>query len=264
MTVANPKVEDDQACLDEFVTKDDSISRDLKLAFKENLADDIDEFAQVQIESPIRTKWHDETLGCGLRFQLQAWEKTAQAYVDWEDFVEVIKQEVPNKRLYTDMAFDEHSGYFNAWFSKKDILALLTRFTDGNLISINFRIVTRVVGSQVAGAAISDVTQLVTAEFKVVYVPKAIVEDCSNNKLAKTGLTSANTERANKFTYAIQTKDVAPTILPIPAIKVETKGCSATTVLEFMHPLNGWTEAREKEGHTAFSYDADGTMSVTF
>jgi hypothetical protein len=209
MTVNNPKVAEEQDCLNEFVTKEDQISRDLKLAFKQNLEADIDEFAQVMIESPINTKWNDETLGCGLRFALQAWDKDSNAgeYVNWDDFVETIKGEVPNARLHTDMYFDEHSGYFNAWFSKKDVLALITRFTDGNEIVMKFRIVTRVVGSQVAGPAITDFTSLVTAEFRVVYVPATIVEDCSTNKLTMTGLTAADAERDNDFQYTILAKD---------------------------------------------------------
>jgi hypothetical protein len=105
------------------------------------------------------------------------------------------------------MYFDEYTGYFNAWFSKKDVIALTTRFTEGDQIVMKFRIVTRVVGSEVAGPAITDFSQLVTAEFRVVYVPKSIVEDCSTNKLAMTGLTFANAERDNDFQYTIKAKD---------------------------------------------------------
>jgi uncharacterized protein YcnI len=53
-------------------------------------------------------------------------------------------------------------------------------------------------------------------------------------------------------------------VLDIPAIKINSNGCSTTTVLEYLDPERGWTEGREKEGHVAFSYDADGTMSVSF
>jgi hypothetical protein len=70
MTVTNPKVADEQDCLQEFVTKEDQISRDLKLVFNQDTTDDVDEFAQIMIESPVNTKWNDETLGCGLRFAL--------------------------------------------------------------------------------------------------------------------------------------------------------------------------------------------------
>jgi hypothetical protein len=34
--------------------------------------------------------------------------------------------------------------------------------------------------------------------------------------------------------------------------------------MEYLHPEHGWVEAREKEGHVAFTYNADGTMSISF
>jgi hypothetical protein len=114
MTVSNPKVTEEQECLDEFVTKEDQISHDLKLAFKGLLADDEDEFAQIEIPSPVNTKWHDDTLGCRLHFKLQAFESGANDFVDWDDFVNTIKDEVPNKVLYSDISFSSESGYFNA------------------------------------------------------------------------------------------------------------------------------------------------------
>jgi hypothetical protein len=173
---------------------------------------------------------------------------------------------VPNKVLYSDIHFSEDSGHFNAWFSKKDIMALVTRFTNGSEISIRFRIVVRVAGSQVAGPAIVDYSSLVTAEFKVIYVPKAIVEDCVDNTLVKTGLTAANAERDNKFTFTITPKnDNAANMVTIPATVVNSNGCSTTTVMEYWNPLMmQWSEGREKEGHVAFSYDVNGVMTVTF
>jgi hypothetical protein len=266
MTVTNPRVTEEQDCLDEFVTKEDQISHDLKLAFKGLLEDDMDEYSLIEIPSPVNTKWNNEALGCRLNFKLQAFESGANAFVDWDDFVNTIKQEVPNKVLYSDISFSADSGHFNAWFSKKDILALLTRFTDGNEISIRFRIVVRVAGSQVAGPAIVDYNSLVTAEFKVIYVPKAIVEDCADNTLAKTGLTAANAERANKFEFTITPKDDnTANVVTIPANVVKSNGCSTTTVMEYWNPqMLQWVEGREKEGHVTFAYDVNGVMTVTF
>jgi hypothetical protein len=158
MTVNNPRVAEEQECLDEFVTKVNQISHDLKLAFKGLLEDDEDEFSQIEIQSPVNTKWNDDTLGCRLHFKLQAFESNANDFIDWNDFVNTIKDEVPNKVLYSDIAFHEDSGHFSARFSKKDIMALMTRFTDvsTNEVSIRFRVVVRVAGSQVAGPAITD------------------------------------------------------------------------------------------------------------
>jgi predicted RNA binding protein YcfA (HicA-like mRNA interferase family) len=263
MTVTDPKVDEEQDCLNEFVTKEDQISHDLKLAFTQNVADGMDEYAQIEIGSPLNTKWNDASLDCMLQYKLQAWQKEESKYIDWDDFVDLIKSEVDNKVLYSDIHFDSHSGYFNAWFSKKDITALTTRLTEAGAVEFKFRIVARVVGSQVAGAAITDYSSLVTAEFKVVYVPETQVEECADNTLISTGLTAAG-ERSSDFEYTIQGKDQTPDVLTIPAIKVDSKGCSTTTVLEYLHPTEGWQEAREKDGHVAFTYDADGHMTVTF
>jgi hypothetical protein len=70
MTINNPRVAEEQDCLDAFVTKENQISHDLKLAFKGLLEDDMDEYSLIEIPSPVNTKWNDETLGCRLNFKL--------------------------------------------------------------------------------------------------------------------------------------------------------------------------------------------------
>jgi hypothetical protein len=145
-------------------------------------------------------------------------------------------------------------------------MALLTRFTVGTEVSIRFRVIVRVAGSQVAGPAVTDYNSLVTAEFKVVYVPKNIVEDCVENIPVNTGLTTTNAERANKFEFTITAKDDnTANVVTIPQTVVNSNGCSTTTTMEYWHPtMLQWIEGREKEGHVTFAYDADGVMTITF
>jgi hypothetical protein len=143
---------------------------------------------------------------------------------------------------------------------------LITRFTNVDGIYIEFRIVSRVVGSSVAGPTIADDNQ-VTTVFRVVYIEQTVSEGCKSNTLSNTGLIASLTERTSEFTYTVKDKDQTPDVLNIQPIVISSNvaGCSTTTVLEYLEPMGDYVEVQEKSSHITFNYDGDGKLlSVDF
>jgi hypothetical protein len=164
-------------------------TRDLTMAWNNAASADADMatsgeqlhfWAEQSVEVNVESENH-----CPVYFQLEVYNALSAAWVDYSDWVDVIKAAVtaatPDEWFSSGIWFDNNNAYISGWFSGENMEVLATDFfTVDNAKQLKLRVRAFAPGSDVAGAAADD-NELVVREIKVKIFSGDNFDTCNSN-----------------------------------------------------------------------------------